>query len=433
MISASTTTIEMGRRNRLTTKIAFLFLIISLSVLFTAAGKVRLSEAEIDNVILQGSMQAGVKAGDWAKYNVSWNYWTNDTNPIIPQPPTIVGELDYFRIDVLSVTGTNITFEISVHYKNGTITPMYMWTDVAGSSMGMSFLIAANLTAGDRIYASPYSPTINATEMRIYADAEREVNCWIMTQNGAVNMTPPSGVITISPNQTLPSIRYIVNATNAMYWDRASGIMDEMLADAQFVTTSEGYMTKMSVHMKIEETNIWKPTSVAIEFKVRITPSVLNLRSKGRWITAFIGIPEGYDVHDINLSTVMLNQTIRAYSKAFFYGTLGDNGRTLLVLKFDRQALIDLILKSSNTTRKAMFEEAALTITGQFVNGTKFQGNDAIWIIWKKCRISDPDAVCRKFGTTSSRPDWDPNMDFNGDGKVNMRDIGLACNNFGKP
>ena len=129
----------------------------------------------------------------------------------------------------------------------------------------------------------------------------------------------------------------------------------------------------------------------------------------------------------------MLNQTIQAYPKAFFYGTLGEGGRTLLVLKFDRQALIDLILKSSNTTRKAMFEEATLTITGQFANGTKFQGNDAIWIIWKKCPISDPDTVCKKFGTTSCCLNWDPNMDFNGDGRVNMRDIGLACNNFEKP
>ena len=48
------------------------------------------------------------------------------------------------------------------------------------------------------------------------------------------------------------------------------------------------------------------------------------------------------------------------------------------------------------------------------------------------CDMRDIGAVCGKFMTPPSGPDWDPNMDINDDGVIDMRDIGIACNNFMK-
>jgi len=49
-----------------------------------------------------------------------------------------------------------------------------------------------------------------------------------------------------------------------------------------------------------------------------------------------------------------------------------------------------------------------------------------------KVDMRDIGAICSNFGNIPSSPDWDPNMDVNDDDIVNMRDIGIACNNFMK-
>ena len=45
---------------------------------------------------------------------------------------------------------------------------------------------------------------------------------------------------------------------------------------------------------------------------VDINTNKLNLKSKGKWVTAKIGLPEGYDENDIDVSTIMLEGDIPA-------------------------------------------------------------------------------------------------------------------------
>jgi len=47
-------------------------------------------------------------------------------------------------------------------------------------------IVGANLTAGDKVYLNPYSPTINSTVTAFYAGLEREVNCVVMKVNVSV-------------------------------------------------------------------------------------------------------------------------------------------------------------------------------------------------------------------------------------------------------
>jgi len=46
--------------------------------------------------------------------------------------------------------------------------------------------------------------------------------------------------------------------------------------------------------------------------------------------------------------------------------------------------------------------------------------------------MRDIGAIFTKFMTTPTDPEWNPNMDINGDNVVNMRDISIACGNFMK-
>jgi hypothetical protein len=119
----------------------------------------------------------------------------------------------------------------------------------------------------------------------------------------------------------------------------------------------------------------------AIKASVEFKPEVLNLKSKGQWITCFIRLPEGYNVSDIDVSTIMLNGTIPAEKTEVI---LDYSGRVVgLMVKFDRARVTQLILDSIHPGWKET--TVKLTVTGSLKDGTQFQGSDKIKIIKHPC------------------------------------------------
>jgi len=119
---------------------------------------------------------------------------------------------------------------------------------------------------------------------------------------------------------------------------------------------------------------------------VDINPDTLNLRSRGKWITAYIELPDGYDVGDIDVSSILLNGTIRVDPEA--PTTIGDydsDDIPDLMVKFKLTEVVVLILNCIEPEEK--FDEAILTITGT-INGIPFEGSDTIRIIY--CRRHCP-------------------------------------------
>jgi hypothetical protein len=97
---------------------------------------------------------------------------------------------------------------------------------------------------------------------------------------------------------------------------------------------------------------------------IDIDPDTLNLKSKGRWITCYIDI-SGYDVNEIDISTILLEDTIPA--------EWGDIQNTTLMVKFDRSEVEDYIGVPQ--------ESIELKVTGEFYDGTEFEGSDTIRVI----------------------------------------------------
>jgi len=114
----------------------------------------------------------------------------------------------------------------------------------------------------------------------------------------------------------------------------------------------------------------WSRTPV-ISATMDINPDTLNLKSKGKWITCYIELPEGYNVFDIDVSTIMSNDTtpMDSYAPAEM-GDYDEDGILDLMVKFDRQEVIALLSAG----------EATLAITGE-VDGTPFEGSDSIRVI----------------------------------------------------
>ena len=317
------------------------------------------SDSIMFNVLKMTPRSVGVKEGDWAKYNVVFNYSTNDPEPPVPPPNSIV-DIDYLLIKIVSVVGTNVTYESIIHYKNGTEQKSVSWLDVStglsypGFSIPYGPIVAANLSAGDKVYLNAYAPTINSTLIAFYAGMKREVNCFLQE----VNMTIP-------PNhRTFGEL--------AICWDRLSGILCEQKVEYHYINIENGYETRMLLQAVITETNIWKKPNIA-NVKVEFCPKTLNLKSKGKWIICIIKLPKNYAAKDVNASTLMLNGTIigEVINKA---------KRThYLIVKFDRKATINLILNEKVCNSK--FRKVSLTVTGKFKDGTLFSGTATIRII----------------------------------------------------
>jgi hypothetical protein len=113
---------------------------------------------------------------------------------------------------------------------------------------------------------------------------------------------------------------------------------------------------------------------VIIPATIDIDPDTLNLKSKGKWITAYIELPEGYDVNDIDISTVLLNDAVSAESQPTEIGDYDSDSVADLMLKFDRAEVATLLEQA---------DEVELTVTGE-VAGTSFEGSDTIRVMSKE-------------------------------------------------
>jgi len=101
---------------------------------------------------------------------------------------------------------------------------------------------------------------------------------------------------------------------------------------------------------------------------IQIYPETLSLHSFGRWIKAYIELPEGYDMSDIDISTVTLNDEVPAETHPTSIGDYDHDGIPDLMVKFSRIEAMRSIFRTGGNT---------LTISG-ILDGFFFEGSDTI-------------------------------------------------------
>jgi len=115
-------------------------------------------------------------------------------------------------------------------------------------------------------------------------------------------------------------------------------------------------------------------TTAVVEAAVDFDPDTLNLKSKGKVVTVYIELPEGYDVEKTDISTVMLNGIVPALAHPTEIGDYDGDGITDLMVKFDRSDVQD-VLEPGN--------EVEIELSGELTDGTLFEGTDMIRVIAK--------------------------------------------------
>ncbi len=108
------------------------------------------------------------------------------------------------------------------------------------------------------------------------------------------------------------------------------------------------------------------------ETTIDIDPDTLNINSTGTWITCYIELPDDYDVEDINISSIILNETVPAEPKPINISDYDEDGITDLMVKFNRQDVIDILEPG---------DDVEIKISGELLDGTKFEGIDYIKVI----------------------------------------------------
>lgn len=119
--------------------------------------------------------------------------------------------------------------------------------------------------------------------------------------------------------------------------------------------------------------DIFSITSAQID----VNPDTLNLKSKGKWITCYIELPQGMDVKDIDVSTIKISDIsgnsvdIPAEKRPTRIGDNDGDSVPDLMVKFDRSEVED----------QSSPGDATITITGELKDGTVFEGFDIINVI----------------------------------------------------
>lgn len=112
------------------------------------------------------------------------------------------------------------------------------------------------------------------------------------------------------------------------------------------------------------------PNATTLSADVTMEPKTINLKSQGRWVTAFIELPLGYDVNDIDVSSILLEGIIPADEHHTTVGDHDGDGTPDLMVKFSKSALEDILLLGNNT----------VIISGELTTGERFEGEITIEI-----------------------------------------------------
>ncbi|MCB2180612.1 MAG: hypothetical protein KQH63_01130 [Desulfobulbaceae bacterium] len=103
------------------------------------------------------------------------------------------------------------------------------------------------------------------------------------------------------------------------------------------------------------------------------TPETLNLKSNGRWITCLVQSETIMAVEDVDVESILLNETIPAEKACM-------QEEDLLMLKFSRAALIESLLPGDEEVVFPM--ETELNVTGTLSDGSSFEATDSINVIF---------------------------------------------------
>ncbi len=225
--------------------------------------------------------------------------------------------------------------------------------------------------AGDRLYVGDWE---NAMLLVVDIATLAVVDQWPLAARPRSVVFHPDGR---SLFVTLPALESlcVLDSQSGMQLGCCAGLQlggdDEVQMDIvfsgdgteAFVSDDSPDTIRVALQLFVSMSGSWPALTAGLTATIDLHPETLNLKSQGRWVTCHIALSDGYDVADIDTSTVFLEGVVPAA-----WSVVDDD---MLMVKFDRsdvQALVDP-------------GQVELTVTGQLADGTEFAGSDTIRVI----------------------------------------------------
>jgi len=315
------------------------------------------------------------------------NTWTTEVNNTVPNPEVAhyvdrkgFGSWDYpsgtFAWDVTDYVTAGGTYTTTIENAKDLTWSETNWElpdpGEYFCTYGFGLLIVYEMDEGpdveywitegcDMLYASPYygiTPEM-ATTQAVFADPEFEFEDVASAELTAVVSASDKG--SWIPPRNMVLFNDVAVGPSTAVSDRAIGVN---IFDVLYLLSEEQNIAEIQDRGDYEAArNAFLVVESPVPADVRIEPETLNLNSNGNF-TAFITLPECYDVADINVSTV------ECEGAPAIDGEIIQGGDTLMV-KFYRQDLVGV----------EPGEEVEMIVTGKLFDGTAFEGSDTIRVI----------------------------------------------------
>jgi len=218
--------------------------------------------------------------GDTFKYTYTLNPNLGNNQNLLPSFfQTLIQQaqsFDWAQITISSVSGSEVTVQMIVQFKNGTQQTSNGVTDVASGDGNLTtFLIASNLRANDQIYQGSSSDKINETISSKYSSGTREVNHQSIINNYNVSQEELSGFNITEPLQQ--------TNTQDTYWDKQTGALVEM--SYKMTTRSALINADISVDIALINSNVYTvpeyPTWIIV-LTALVTSTILTIKVRHR-------------------------------------------------------------------------------------------------------------------------------------------------------
>lgn len=254
---------------------------------------------------------------------------------------------------------------------------------------GTNFSVSVDIRNIQNLYSYSFAVAYNATLLNVAQVTGNPSFPVPSITQGTGNLVVSSALTSppaISGNFSLATIKFGVLAIGETELDLHAVILsDQQGENITFNPPGDGYFSNLVIS--------------EISANVTVRPDALNLKTKGRWISVYIELEEGYDVDDIDVSSLRLNKTLPVDMAApMAVGDFNGNGIDDLLVGFNRTVMINLI---KATHPDCFHMDMAFVVTGQLKTGIKFEDGY-------------PVHVSSLLG------------DANGDGTVNILDLVLG-------
>jgi hypothetical protein len=168
----------------------------------------------------------------------------------------------------------------------------------------------------------------------------------------------------------------VADPTPAKKWAQELGISIENMAipvTVDVVHYDENGARQASKPVTLS-VNLTAPTHLAVPAVVDIDPDTINLKSNGKWITAYIELPDGYPLETIDRSTIVLTAVDNVRLKQAVPAVSGPSG----IGDHDGDGVPDLMVKFNRSTVQSLLKpgEAKLTVRGRFIDRLPFEGDN---------------------------------------------------------